>query len=181
MEFTARFNNIEIDSRGEVILSLVANERQYVAENIDKLKKQKTLTVKIDKYREKRSLNANAYAWVLMQKLAEAVDSSKWDIYLEMLQRYSRKFVHNIVPENEVEECKKNWRVTVELGKVRVRGKIGIQMQCYFRSSQFNTEEMAVFINGLVSECEDLGIETLPPKEVSRLIQEWGQEDDSKR
>lgn len=176
MEFTARFNNIEVDSRGEVILSLVANERQYVAEHIEELKQQKTLTVNIDKYKEKRSLNANAYAWVLMQEIAKYEHTDKWSVYLIMLQRYSDKFTHIIVPEEALELAKEQWRTTVELGKIRVNGRIGIQLQCYYGSHHFNKEEMGIFIDGLIMECEEKNIAVLPPERIKKMKEEWNPE-----
>ncbi len=41
----------------------------------------KTVDVSIKKYRPKRSLDANAYAWVLMDKLAEAMGITKVEVY----------------------------------------------------------------------------------------------------
>ena len=42
----------------------------------------------IKEYKEKRSLNANNYAWALMEKMAQVLKSSKDEIYELMLQRY---------------------------------------------------------------------------------------------
>lgn len=55
----------------------------------------KDLAIEIKLFRNKRSLNSNAYAWVLMQKLAQAMSVTKDDIYLMMLQRYSILYSHN--------------------------------------------------------------------------------------
>ena len=43
-------------------------------------------TFEIKEHRERRSLNANAYAWVLISKIADAVRKNKDDVYLEMLK-----------------------------------------------------------------------------------------------
>ena len=37
-------------------------------------------------------------------------------------------------------------------------------------SSSYDTKEMARLIDGLVSECKEVGIETLPPDEVERMM-----------
>jgi len=37
-------------------------------------------------------------------------------------------------------------------------------------SSAYDTQEMSVLIEGLVSECKELGIETLPPDEIKRML-----------
>ena len=38
-------------------------------------------------------------------------------------------------------------------------------------SSAYNTKEMSRLINGIVSECKEMGIETLPPNELKRMME----------
>ena len=40
-------------------------------------------------------------------------------------------------------------------------------------SSEYNTQEMSVLIDGIVQEAKQLGIETLTPMELARLKDEW--------
>lgn len=35
-------------------------------------------------------------------------------------------------------------------------------------------KEMSVLIDGVISECKDLGIETMPPDELALLKSKWG-------
>lgn len=37
-------------------------------------------------------------------------------------------------------------------------------------SSTYDTAEMSTLINGLVEECKDLGIETMTPQELERMM-----------
>ena len=144
-----------------------------ITASIDKIRdKLLNLTAKI--HREKRSLDANAYAWVLMQKIAEAIHTDKWSVYLMMLERYSPVFTHIIVRPEAVERVKGEWRTVKVLGPIQVNGSSGIQLQCYFGSSTFDSKEMASFIDRIVSECKEMGIETLPPDEIERMRREWG-------
>ncbi len=126
----------------------------------------------IKKHRVKRSLDANAYFWLLCQKLADAFHTDKESIYLEMLSRYG-VFTHIIVKPEVVEKTKEVWRYVKELGEVKVNGKTGVQLQCYFGSSTYNTKEMSTLIDGIVNECKDAGIETLPQEELDSMLQEW--------
>lgn len=128
---------------------------------------------KIQEYRETRSLNANAYAWVLMDRIAQKIGSSKEEVYMTMLERYG-VFTHIVVKPNVVESVKREWRTVKELGEVLVNGKEGIQLQCYFGSSTYNTKEMSRLIDGIVSECKELEIETMPPDKLNRLKELWG-------
>mgnify|MGYP000276651941 CR=1 FL=1 len=40
-------------------------------------------------------------------------------------------------------------------------------------SSTYDTKEMSELINGLVAECKEQGIETLPPEELARMMAEY--------
>ena len=154
----------------ELILQIKVGS--HVGHLLDRLN-DKLLDIKIKVWRDKRSLNANAFAWVLMQDIAEAIDSDKWSVYLEMLKRYSRAFTHVIVPPEAVERVKREWRTTEDVGMISVNGQSGFQLRCYYGSSQFDTKEMSVFIDGLVREAQELGIDTRTPDEGERMKQQW--------
>jgi len=174
MECTGKFKSISrnwLSGKWEITFTTEENITGY----IDKIK-DKLLRITVKQYREKRSLDSNAYAWVLMQKIAEAVQSDKWSVYLEMLAKYSRAFTHVIVRPDVVPRFEAEWRTVRNLGEITVNGQTGIQLQLYFGSSTFDTKEMSVFIDGLVEECRQLEIETLPPNEIERMKREWGVE-----
>ena len=161
---------------GELVLSLKTTRREAEA-GVHELKgvvaRDKLLSVEIKQYREPRSLNANAYFWVLAAKLAAHLGTTKDEIYLEMLDRYG-VFTHIIVKPEVVERVKAEWRTTRELGEATVNGKTGIQLMCFFGSSTYNTKEMSVLIDGVVSECKELGIETIPSDQLENLKKSWG-------
>lgn len=133
----------------------------------------KPLRITAEAWRDKRSHNANSYLWVLLQKIAEKVHSDKWTIYLDMLQRYSRSFTHIIVKPQAVEAVMEMYRTAIDLGEIMVDGETGHQLQVYFGSSTFDTKEMQVLLDGVVSECKELGIETMQPEEIARIVSEW--------
>ena len=174
MECVGKFKSISRDwmtGKWEITFSTDEN----ITGSIDKIK-DKSLRITVKRYRNKRSLDSNAYAWVLMQKIAEAIHSDKWSVYLLMLEKYSRAFTHIIVRPDVVQRVVEEWRTVKNLGEITVNGQTGIQLQCYFGSSTFDTKEMSVFIDGIVEECRQLEIETLPPEELDRMKQEWGVE-----
>lgn len=172
MECTGKLKSVSkkwISRKWEVTFEI----NEDITASIDKIRdKMLNLTAKI--HREKRSLDANAYAWVLMQKIAEAIHTDKWSVYLMMLERYSPVFTHIIVRPEAVERVMGEWRTVKVLGPIQVNGSSGIQLQCYFGSSTFDSKEMSSFIDGIVSECKEMGIETLPPDEIERMRREWG-------
>ena len=144
-----------------------------VTGEVNSIKDCEKLNISAKKHREKRSLDANSYCWVLLQKLAEASRSDKWTMYLQCLQRYSRAFTHIIVKENAVERMKDLYRTCIDLGEVTVNGQTGHQLQVYYGSSTFDSKEMSVFIDGIVSECKEQGIQTMTPAEIERMKASW--------
>lgn len=175
MEFTGKMLSVNRDwQSGQFNITFSINENSAVNE-IEKIKDCEKLSIKAVKHRNRRSLDSNAYAWVLMQKIAEAINSDKWEVYLQCLQKYSREFTFVICKENAVEQLKTLYRTCVDLGEVNMNGQKGHQIQVYFGSSTFGTKAMSVFIDGIVSECKELGIETLPPNELERIKALWNQ------
>ena len=174
MEFTGKLQNVSRDWKtGQWNITFTINEASAINE-VNNIQACEKLSIKAVKHRNKRSLDANAYCWVILQKIAEVIHQDKWNVYLEMLGKYG-VFTHIIVKPNVVDKVKEEWRTVKELGEVSVNGMTGIQLQCYFGSSTYNTKEMSVLIDGIVYEAKELGIETLPPDELERMKIEWNQ------
>ena len=174
MEFTGKLQSVSKDWKtGQWNITFTINEASAINE-VNNIQSCEKLSIKAVKHRNKRSLDANAYCWVILQKIAEVLHQDKWNVYLEMLGKYG-VFTHIIVKPNVVDKVKEEWRTVKELGEVSVNGVTGIQLQCYFGSSTYNTKEMSVLIDGIVYEAKELGIETLPPDELERMKIEWNQ------
>lgn len=174
MEFTGKIKNISNDFiTGELNITFIANEKNKAITEYGKIKDCDKLKIKVGKYRNKRSLDANAYMWVLLQKMSDVLKTNKDELYLEVLSRYGI-FTHIIVKPHIVDRVIVEWRTVKNLGEVTVNGQTGIQLQCYFGSSTYDTKEMSVLIDGIVSECKELDIETLPPDEIEHMKALWG-------
>lgn len=173
VELTGRIKGVAKDWLTQKYDITFEIENQPLAD-IQALSSEKKLDIKVKKHREKRSLDANGYMWVLLQKIAEATATSKEEVYLIMLQRYSRAFTHIIVKEQAVERMKQLYRTCVDLGKVKVGNMEGHQLQVYYGSSTFDTKEMSVLLDGIIGECHQLGISTMTPDEISEMKQKWG-------
>ena len=124
----------------------------------------------IKEHREKRSLNANAYAWALIGKIADAMRLSKDECYLLMLKRYGQSELVSVLSEVNISGYFKYYE---DAGTAIHGGKGYTYYRLYKGSSEYDTHEMAVLIDGIVSEAQELGIETLPPDEIQRLTQRW--------
>ena len=126
----------------------------------------------VKQHRQKRSLTANAYAWVLMGKIADVVRASKDEVYLEMLKKYGQRTVVSVRSDIDVSGYFKYYE-NFAIGYV---GDTEFTHYHIFKgSSEYDTREMAVLIDGIISEAKELEIETLPPHEVQRLKDNWRQ------
>lgn len=120
----------------------------------------------VHEYHKKRSLTANAYAWKLITMIADVMRISKEECYFEMLKRYGQSEIISVLKQVNIKGyCKYYERV----GQTTLNGKDFIHYKIYKGSSEFDSKEMAVLIDGIVSEAKELGIETLPPYELERI------------
>lgn len=122
--------------------------------------------LEIKPYKEKRSLNANAYAWTLIQKIADVLRQDKNKVYVEMLDRYGQSEVVSVRADIDVNGIFKYFK---EIGTGTVNGKEFTHYRVFKGSSEYDAKEMSILIDGIVSEAKDLGIETLTPEELQRL------------
>lgn len=121
-------------------------------------------------YRQKRSLNANSYAWVLINEIANRLRTSKDEVYQEMLKRYGQSKVISVLSEIDISRFVKYYE---EIGKGHVEGKEFTHYRCFIGSSEYDSREMAILIDGIVGEAQELGIDTLPTTAVERMKALW--------
>ncbi len=158
----------------------VTLEVNALPEDVEKLKGKK-LTVDLKQYRQRRSLDANAYYWLLVGKIAKATASPSARIHNEMLRRYGQielldgKAVYLVIPDTEAATRRAGDAETYHI-KPTAQVKLGKDGQMYRTymmlrgSHEYNTEEMARLIDGIVSEARELGIETMTPDEQQRMM-----------
>lgn len=172
METTGKLTGASrtFDGKGIILTFEVDSSASGQIENI---RAQDKLRIKAVKYREKRSLDANAYAWVLMTKIADALSSSKEEIYEEMLQKYGAVYededgyiTMTVKKSVDMTKIDGHWKYIKDNGKfasyLMIKG-----------SSEYDTAEMSNFIDRIVEEAKELGIETATPDELERMKQEW--------
>lgn len=131
------------------------------------------LDIEISKHRDKRSLDANAALWKMLSLMAESLHTTKDELYIEMLDRYG-VFTHIVVKPEAKDRVKEEWKTVRELGEVKINGKTGIQLQCYFGSSTYDSLEFSKLLDGVIQEAKELGIDFISREDQSRMISEWG-------
>lgn len=157
----------------EIIITLKSRDG---LESLEELKtatdKGKLLDCEIKVHRERRSLDANAFLWVTLSKMAGILKTTKDELYLLMLERYGI-FTHIIVKKEAVERVKSEWRTVRELGEGKIGNGTGVQLQVYYGSSTYDIKEMSRLLDGIVSEAHEIGIETPNRNELELMKIQW--------
>lgn len=173
MKFTGRLKEPIIDFKTGR-LTILFDPYEDFRQCYEELKSCEKLSLEIKKYRAKRSLDANAYAWVLMSKLADVLHTSKEEVYEEMLRHYGTLYeddegyititVKSSIP---VDKIQGHW--------LRIRSNGDYTGYAMIKgSSDYDTAEMSQFIDGIISECKDQGIQIMTPNEIEEMKQKWG-------
>lgn len=132
-----------------------------------KLDKDTIWDIKIDKHRNKRSLDANAYSWVLQTEIANTLRLSKEEVHFEMLKCYGQRDYISMLSDVNIADY---YNYYEEIGTYRKNGNTFKSYMIYRGTHTYNSKEMAIFIDGLVQEAKQLDIETLEDKEIKELI-----------
>lgn len=173
-ELTGQLQNLALDFKTQkTILTLVINEKRAAADCFDKLQGEERIAVRIEKYRQKRSLNANNYAWKLLTEIGNILRTSKEEVYEEMLKRYGQGETISVLYYVPIKEYVK---YCDEIGESKLNGKLFKHYRVYKGSSDYDTREMSIFIDGVVSEAQALGIQTKTPAELAELKSLWREE-----
>lgn len=120
----------------------------------------------VNEYKEHRSLSQNAYAWTLITQLGNVLKKSKEEVYLEMLKSYGQSIIVSIIKDVDVSEHFKYYEL---IGSSVVNNKNFNHYKIYKGSSEFNSKEMSIFIDGIVQECEQQSIPTLTKDEILKM------------
>lgn len=158
--------------------------RRQAVQACSEVEEGKQYDVKITRHRERRSLDSNAYAWVLMGQLADKLDLSADEVYREYIPHVPG--IYSIVPvrEDRLEHWDRIWcsghlgRMTKDMGPCRGENMDGYHnVVSYYGSSDFDGKQMSRLIELIVRDCKDHGIETMTPMELARMNEEWGKRD----
>ena len=135
--------------------------------------KEKTFDIKVHK--RKRSLNANAYCWMLLGKIADEIGTTKEEIYRDYIKH---KGIYKIITMSTeaVSTFIKVWNDR-GLGWVCETSETSIvgltDVIAYYGTSSYNTKQMAKFIDYVVQECQNLEIETKSKEDIDSLLKAW--------
>lgn len=163
------------DSEGiHLTLAVKPNYRSAVKEFCLKMR-EKVHTAVLKEYRP-RSLDANAYFWVLCDKLAEKTRISKDRIYRNLIKEIGGNSETVCVQNNAVDKLCEGWGHNglgwlTDTSESKIEGCTNVTL--YYGSSSYDTAQMSRLIDLTVQECREQEIETMTPEELSRLKEDW--------
>lgn len=136
----------------------------------------KEVNIEIKKYSKHRSLDANAYAWVLIDKIAEKTGEKKTDVYRQAIREIGGVSDVVCVTDKAVDRLREGWAKNgigwqTDTLKSKVPGCTNVIL--YYGSSVYDSKQMAQLIDSLVQEAEGLGIPTITDKEAEKLLGKW--------
>lgn len=177
MQLKGRITDITLDyitHKPKITIQLI-NQNDVLTDEFSMLQKEELIDIELSKPKKRRSLNANAYAWTLIGQIAEAVGNTKEEVYKEYIKN---KGIYRVITidSKAASTFIKVWTEKglgwlCETSETKIAGLVDVI--AYYGTSSYNTKQMANFIDYIVQEAKELGIETLTPDEIERLKTSW--------
>lgn len=169
------FTDARIARDDGVWLCLKVNEpapaREFVLNHKNRL-----YDCEIKEHREKRSLDANSYCWVILDKLADALRTTKEELYLQKVREVGPHKDFTLT-QGEAKTFRVAWeRLGTGWPTEQVdfdRDGDRVVIRAYYGSSTYNSKQMSRLIDSIVEDAKEIGIETLPPEKLAAMKEEW--------
>lgn len=135
-------------------------------------------------HKEKRTLNANSYAWTLIHKIAaelskppNGVPTTPIEVYRNaVLEMPDEKAAFISVADIAAPDFIESWEAG-HIGRQCEQFDSGtpgfVTIRCVYGSSDYDRAEMALLIDRLVQDAQALGIETRPQEDIDSLLRSW--------
>lgn len=182
-DLTGKISGVSFSyTTGKPLITFELNEKQSALNMVDALKGDEKLSIKVDKYRAKRSLDANAYLWKLCSMIADklsddGVPHTKEEIYRKAIKARGICREQGELPIDFAKTSRTAWEM---LGTGWITEQVDFEpdgerviVRFYYGSSTYNTKQMSRIIDWLVVECQNLGIETKSKAEIDSLLNSW--------
>ena len=178
MKVSGKIVGANIDFKtGKPTLTLEVNERNDFEMLVDEMRDKDKLSIEVKPYRERRSLDANAYFWVLCDRLAEKLRISKTDIYREYIKEIGGVSETVCIKNSAVERLCEGWSKNgigwqTETFESKIEGCTNVIL--YYGSSTFSTAQMSTLLDMIIQDCNEQGIATETPNQIAEMKARWG-------
>lgn len=175
-DLTGQLNSVSFSFHtGKPLMTFEMEDRQSALIAAENLFGEK-LSIKVGKWRNKRSLDANAYCWVLISRLAEKLKIPKTDIYRNAIREIGGNSDTVCIKTKAVDSLRSGWERNglgwlTDTMPSKLEGCTNVVL--YYGSSTYDSAQMGRLIENIQEECRLQGIETKSAEEVKSLLQQW--------
>jgi len=179
----ARLVDLKITQWPKAQTLLTLDVKGDIAEEYDRLK-DKEVTVTIRPRSRHRSLDANAYAWKLMDQLADALTVKRAkpftavDVYRDAILQIPGVSESLLVRDDAATRLRIGWEHN-GLGwqsRVMPSAQAGyVTVILYYGSSSYDARQMGALIDYLISLAKELGVSTDTPEQIEKYKYYWAQ------
>lgn len=138
--------------------------------SLEEIENENLLDIEAKKHRNKRSLDANSYCWKILSEMADILGANKEELYEAKLFEYGQVLVVPTAKGKLPDGYFKYYKFFQE-------GMLNDKECDWYKiakgSSEFDTKEMSIFIDGIVKEAQELGIVTDTPEQIERYKEMW--------
>lgn len=175
MELSGTIHGTAISIDGKPLVTFKVNEYRDCMKMAQDLA-DKDISIKVTKRNKKRSIDSNAYFWILVDKLSQRLNIPKEDIYRDAIKNIGGVSEIVCVRNEAVEKLCTGWQRNglgwqTDTMPSKIAGCTNVVL--YYGSSTYNQAQMTSLIDNIVQDCKAVGIETLTPTELARLTESW--------
>ena len=157
-------------------LTLEVNELNDFKQLVDDMNGCEKLSIEIKPFRARRSLDANAYSWVLLDKLSEKLGIPKEELYREYIRNIGGVSETICVKDNAVDKLREAWQGRgigwqTETFPSKIDGCTNVIL--YYGSSTYDSTQMKRLLDLIRQDCAEQGIEYKTPDEIANLLSLW--------
>ncbi len=151
---------------------------QMLTHYLPSLDSGKRFVLEIREHHGKRSLDANAYAWVLINEIAGVMGLDPEQVYRDAVTKTGGNIEYLPVREDALKKWDRIWSSKGLGWQTEVLGPCKnlpgyVTVACYYGSHVFDAKQMSNLIENLVQDAKALGIDTRPPQERQQLVERW--------
>ena len=167
---TGHLKDLTRDLHGAYILTLqVAGDPRSMYDELRDCE----VDITIKKYRRRRGLDANAYAWVLIGLIAGKMGIDREKVYKDAIRAIGGTSSIVCVPDKAVKDLCEAWNAKgigwqTETMPSKLKGCTNVVL--YYGSSVYDTKQMSLLIDHLVQDAKAIGIETLTPHDLEIMM-----------
>ena len=141
------------------------------------LMKYKPGNYEIKQERKKRSLDANAYLWTLLDKLSAELRVPKEELYQMQIKQIGGVSDIVCIQDKAVDKFRDEWEKKglgwqTDTIPSKIEGCTNVLI--YYGSSAYDTKQFSRLLESVVTDCKSIGIEVKPQEEIDSMLEEWG-------